>query len=297
MNRAFYKYDFVSPEPIFAKIKEELRSYYATGAIDDVLFPTWTDKCLRKLGKASLPIVPYVMQIEDYIATLPNNFVKAREVWACERVKDVKYKEPSSIYRELTSKIYDSGANACIPVGTCNPSCDFADEISVIYKTNSEQVMHYHKQWLLIPGNVNVRQYCSDDCFNLDGRHEGHHGNHRQDTFDIHGNKIVTTFRKGHIFMLYYSSSEDSSGNQLIPDNYRVEEYIEAFIKYKLFEQLSNQTTDETFNQIDRKLMFYKQAAEEAYVMMDIESKKKTTEEKFSSINRTIRKNAKYIIR
>lgn len=297
MNRAFYKYDFVSPEPIFANIKEELRSYFAAGAIDDIMFPVWVDKCLRKLGRASLPIVSYMMEMDDYVGKLPSNFVKAREVWACERIKGVKYKQPSSTYTELSTKIFDSGANACISVGTCNPSCDFADEISVIYKTNREEVINYHKQWLLIPGNINVRQYCADDCFNLDGSHQGRHLNRDGHTFDIHGNKLVTTFRKGHIFLLYYSSSEDVSGNQLIPDNYRIQEYIEAFIKYKLFEQLSNQTTDETYNQIERKKVEYQRASDEAYVLMDIESKKNTTEQKFQSINRTIRKNNQYLIR
>ena len=46
----YYKYDFVSPEGSFATIKEEFKSYFDTGAIDDLLFPTYANKCLQKLG-------------------------------------------------------------------------------------------------------------------------------------------------------------------------------------------------------------------------------------------------------
>lgn len=60
----------------------------------------------------------------------------------------------------------------------------------------------------------------------------------------------------------------------MIPDNYRIREYIEAFIKYKVFETLTNQTNDETFNQLQSKLTYYKQLSDEAFIMADIEIKK-----------------------
>jgi len=63
-------------------------------------------------------------------------------------------------------------------------------------------------------------------------------------------------------------------GNELIPDNYRIREFVEAFIKYKMIETLTNQTNDETFNQLQTKLAYYKQQADEAFIMADIEVKK-----------------------
>jgi hypothetical protein len=63
-------------------------------------------------------------------------------------------------------------------------------------------------------------------------------------------------------------------GSQLIPDNYRIREYVEAFIKYKVFETLASQTNDETFNQLQQKLVYYKQLYDEAFVMASIEVKK-----------------------
>ena len=73
---------------------------------------------------------------------------------------------------------------------------------------------------------------------------------------------------------IFYATEYDSVGNQLIPDNYRIREYVEAFIKYKVFETLSNQINDETFQQIQAKLAYYKQMSEEAFIMADIEIKK-----------------------
>ena len=80
--------------------------------------------------------------------------------------------------------------------------------------------------------------------------------------------------------MIFYATEYDDIGNQLIPDNFRIREYVEAFIKYKVFEMLSNQLTDETFQQISQKLAYYKQLSEEAFIMADIEIKKQTPWEK-----------------
>ena len=41
-----------------------------------------------------------------------------------------------------------------------------------------------------------------------------------------------------------------------------------------MFETLSNQLVDETFQQIQQKLVYYKQLSEEAFIMADIEIKK-----------------------
>jgi hypothetical protein len=77
-----------------------------------------------------------------------------------------------------------------------------------------------------------------------------------------------------------YATDYDQIGNQMIPDNYRIREYIEAFLKFKVFEMLTNQTNDETFNQLQQKLVYYKQAYEEAYIMANIEIKKQDSYEK-----------------
>jgi hypothetical protein len=41
-----------------------------------------------------------------------------------------------------------------------------------------------------------------------------------------------------------------------------------------VFETLTNQTNDETFQQLQQKLIYYKQLHDEAFIMADIEIKK-----------------------
>jgi hypothetical protein len=134
---------------------------------------------------------------------------------------------------------------------------------------------------LLKPGNISARQNCSVEYNNnwefyqqAPPLREFTPGSAGYDSFDIRDNKFVTNFRNGIVHMIFYSTEYDAGGNQMIPDNFRIREYIEAFIKYKVFETLSNQINDETFNQIQQKLGYYKNLADEAFIMADIEIKK-----------------------
>jgi len=272
----YYKYDFVSPEPVFATVKEELKSYFDTGAIDDLLFPTYLDKCLKKLGRTTYTIVPIILDICDFEARLPDNFYAVREAWLCTELPLRPASQANSFYSQTatattiqvgptTTEQTNSCANADCNNVDCNGQC-MPDLIQVVYKTNNEIARSLHKQYLLKPGNVSVREHCDLQCANF--------GSNAPDSFDIRDNKFVVNFRQGTVFLLMYATEYDEIGNQLIPDNYRIREFVEAFIKYKMFEILSNQTNDETFNQIQQKTLYYKQLADEAYIMADIEIKK-----------------------
>jgi hypothetical protein len=70
-------------------------------------------------------------------------------------------------------------------------------------------------------------------------------------------------------------------------------EYIEVFLKFKVFEILTNQTNDETFNQLQQKLMYYKAAADEAYIMADIEIKNYHPGQYKKRIKKTLNRNKK----
>ena len=59
-------------------------------------------------------------------------------------------------------------------------------------------------------------------------------GSSAADSFDIRDNKIVNNFQNGVVQIIFYANEYDGAGNQMIPDNYRIREYIEAFIKYKI---------------------------------------------------------------
>lgn len=285
----YYKYDFISPDVVYSTVKEELKSYFDTGAVDDLVFPTYLDKCLRKLGRTSYIIKEKALQVSDYEARLPENFYAVREAWLCTEVNSIPYRSANSFYSQADSSTtiqVSPVVTDCSTPSTCcgNVGCDgscMPEIMQTVYKTNNESSISYKKEYLLKPGNISAKNNCGveytsnwDFTTPVPALNQFTPGSSSYDSFDIRDGKFVTNFRNGIVHLIYYANETDSSGNQMIPDNYRIREYIEAFIKYKVFETLSNQINDETFDQIQKKLAYYKALADEAFIMADIEIKK-----------------------
>ena len=304
----YYKYNFISPEPVYSTVKEELKSYFDTGAVDDLLFPTYLDKCLKKLGRTTYVISEQPLYIEDFQARLPDNFVAVREAWMCTAIPQYPYQQANSFYSQAASQTtiqvspYISGTVPCT-----NPQCTtgcptcMPELIQAVYKTNNAVARSYQQEYLLKPGNISARGNCDVDYTNAwqfteyaPPLHEFTPGAAGYDSFDIRDNKFVTNFRNGIVHLIFYVTEYDAIGNQMIPDNYRIREYVEAFIKYKVFETLTNQLTDETFAQLQQKLVYYKGLSDEAFIMADIEIKKQTPWEKQRRIRNDLQRFAKY---
>ncbi len=280
----YYKYNFVSPEPVYATIKEELKSYFDTGAVDDLLFPTYLDKCLRKLGRSSYVIAEQALEINDFEVRLPDNFFAVREAWMCSEIPLTPYQSANSFYSQAASITtiqvapLTVGGQPCNSPTCYNPQCEgtcMPELIQAVYKTNTSIERGYKKEYLLKPGNISAKQNCSLEYNqSWSNAREFTPGSASYDSFDVRDNKFVTNFRNGIVHLIMYATEYDNGGNQMIPDNYRIREFVEAFIKYKVFETLSNQINDETFNQIQQKMLYYKQLHDEAFIMADIEIKK-----------------------
>lgn len=306
----YYKYNFTSPEPIYALVKEEFKSYFDTGAVDDLLFPTYLNKCLDKLGKSSYTIVPYTLFIEDFEARLPDNFYAVREAWMCAEIPLIPYQDASSFYSQASSVTTIQVSPLTIGGKPCNnPLCTHSEcdgtcmpeILQAVYKTNGQRQRSYRLAYLLKPGNISVQNNCSvnyNENWSLFGQFPNSIGNtpgaSSYDSFDIRDNKFVTNFRTGIVHLLMYATEYDNNANQMIPDNYRIREYIEAFIKYKVMEMLTNQTTDETINVLERKLERYRQMCDEAYIMAEMEIKKQDVYAKQRRIHQQLNKFNKY---
>lgn len=281
----YYKYNFCSPEPTYALVKEELRSYFDTGAVDDTLFSLYTERCLKKLGKGSYKINESILNLDDFHSRLPEDFVSVREAWLCNHY-DAGFKLPGSTYEQITntSTRIDNPDVYCNPCAECgNPAI-----IQAIYKTTRQVAFTIKRQFLLTPGNINTKDHCSSDCINL--------GVNSPDTFDIRDNKIFTSCRSGVVYLVYYSVERTDKGYQLIPDNVRIQEYIESYLKFKIFEQLCNQVTDETYNQIEQKYQKYQAEQYEKQVLAEIEIKKQTAYQKREASLHTMRRNDRFNI-
>ena len=311
----YYKYNFVSPEPVYATVKEELKSYFDTGAVDDLLFPTYLDKCLKKLGRTTYVISQQVLDIADFEARLPDNFYAVREAWMCSEIPQLPYQTANSFYSQAATQttiqvapLTVGGVNCdnpkCVQPG-CNGEC-MPLLIQAVYKTNQEVARSYRQEYLLKPGNISARKNCGVNYTDnwsfyptVEQGQGGVDGNFTPgqagiDSFDVRDNKFVTNFRNGVVHLIFYATEYDDIGNQLIPDNYRIREFVEAFIKYKVFETLTNQTNDETFNQLQQKMLYYKQLHDEAFIMADIEIKKQDAWTKQRRIKNDLNRNNMY---
>lgn len=282
----YYKYSFTSPEPTYALVKEEMKPYFDTGAVDDVLFPLYTKKCLDKLGKSSYSINHAILRIEDYSSRLPDGFLAVREAWMCTS-EEGSYQLPGAVYNQImkTSIRIDNPDVHCDVCAVCaNP-----EMIRAIYKTTNEVIFSIKRTHLLSPGNISVNDHCTWDCANK--------GTTSIDTFDIRDNKFITNFREGVVYVVFYEEQYMENGYQLVPDNIRVLEYIEATLKYKIYSQLCDIVPDEQFRRMEAKKEEAKADMYEKQVLAEIEVKKETVDQKVRAIKQVRRRNDKYNIR
>lgn len=296
----YYKYNFTSPEGIYATIREELKSYMDTGVIDDLMFPTYLDKCLRKLGRSTYIITETVLYINDYTSRLPDNFYAVREAWLCTELDGGSIQSPSSLYSQALTASTIQISPVIINEQPCPSNCVdgcpdcMPNLVQSVYKTNSSVSFTYRREYLLKPGNISVRDNCDVNYMQNWTAFSQSKINRipysaAYDSFDIRDNKFITTFETGIVDMIFYATEYDETGNQLVPDNYRIKEYIEAFIKYKMFEQLMNVVTDESINQIERKVQYYERKSDEAYILADSEMKRQTVWEKQRRIKKQLK--------
>lgn len=281
----YLKYDFVSAQPRLARIAEEMKSYLDSNALDTLMWPLYVSDCLNRLGRGSYKIVPAILTIDNFETRLPDDFYKVREAWACNNCSS-SYQHPSAVYEEFAS----CSTRLDTPDMYCEKcrECLSPDIINVIYKTTNTVAYSFQQSHLLKPGNINARNHCGDYCLNANAS--------GADTFDVRDNKFVVNFREGTVYMLYYSKDVDCDGYEYIPDNLRIQEYIEAYIKAKMFEQLSNQVTDETYNQIQQKADKYKNEADEKFQIARVETRSETIYDKHRKIINTLNRHNIYNI-
>jgi hypothetical protein len=260
----YYKYNFISPEPLYSEVKEELKSYFQTGVIDDILFPKYTEDCLKKLGRSSYKIEENIFKLEDFQTKLPDNFEAVRELWLTTSAEQ-SYQMPNSCYEQATVRITPE-RDRCDEGDFCAPK-----EIKVTYKTTGTIIQKFYCHHLLKPGNVNARENCTLDSYNM--------SSDAMETFDIRGGKLVTNFPEGTLYMVYYVKDYDDNDFQLVPDNVRILDYLKSYLKYKCFENIYNVVHDESVRQIEAKMMYYKNEMYEFKVMAETEIKKQTIEQ------------------
>lgn len=269
---------FISPEPIYARIKEEMRAYFNTGQIDDLLFPIWTKDCLSKFKKTFKKIEVAVIDIFNNKGELPCDFDGIREVYACATFSRGPIKHPFTFYYQTDCRIGPVETESCTdcdkpectnPEDTPLPSLvNTPEQFRVTHKVNYWMDFTFSLQGLLKPGNHKTIRVCCDNCPNLSCN--------SMDTFDIINNSIVTSFPQGTIYMAYYSNPEMDNGYTEIPDEHEFRMYVYRYLRYMVYQQLYEQAADETMNSLRTKMKEAEQMQNEQFVIARTEAMTET---------------------
>lgn len=300
----YYKMNFVSPNGLYAEVKQTLRSYFESGIVDDLLFPLWTDHCLKKFKMSAYKIEEILLPICGYQSCLPEGFHSVREAWAVKTTTVGPMSSPNSLYYRTDCRVtnIDDPCNECFtgpsspyhcddckdgfPCDKCTPfneaMCNSCSQKYVVtHKQSGNIVLEFQFEYYLKPATNHACSMCHIGSPNL---HPNVARFNDCNSFDIRDGKMFVTFESGHVYLTYYSDAEDENQNQLVPDNEWVQDYIRKFLMYKSFEQVFHTTSDESFNQSQAKMMFYKTEQEQAFIVAETELKKETPWEKAHQI-------------
>lgn len=250
--------NFIPVTRAYAIVKEELKSYFYTNAVDDSLFDSWTRFAMSRFQVSTLPIKSTFLHVENYMVDLPEDFHKAKEVWLCGISYRAEVPDGSYTYYQKDCRVtsIDDRCHECFEEDVCTHT---DPKYRVTHKITGSTLYEYRTSTLLRPGDHVTKDYCGNYA---KGPGRG--------KFFIEGKKFILESVQGDIHLVYYTENVDEDGTYLIVDDPKVEMYLIKYLKARVLEMVSNSTTDETFNQIERKLMFARQ--EEATALLDAET-------------------------
>lgn len=302
------KDQYISSQHLIARVKEELRAYFNTGTTDDLLFEIWVKDCIDKFENTYLPIEQAVLDLCDYKCDLPCDFKYFREVYITTTYKKGPITSPHVFYYQTDCRINPSpgeqGCSACVPGYQCLPPnqtptevnvplpnlCDVPSQYQVIHKVMTQMDFTFDVIGMLKPGNFKTeglmhKESLSRHCNSID-------------TFDIVGNKLRTSFRTGTIYLLYYSDPlMNEEGFYEIPSNDPFQKYLYHYLRYMMYVQLVDQSTEETYKLLKVKRDDEKRDMWDAYINAKNYSQSGTVYDIVNNIIRSYNRNNRYIIR
>lgn len=286
---------FVSPEPLYARIKEEMKTYFNTGQIDDLMFPVWTKDCIKKFKNTHLQQRVAVLDLFNYKAELPCDFRSMREVFICATYSKGPIKSPFTFYYQTDCRIgpqVESCSECDKP--ECTPDYEspvpfvgnVPQQFRITHKVNYHMDFTFTLKGLLKPGNLKTVRVCEADSPNL--------GANCMDTFDIINGSLVTSFPTGTVYITYYADPEMDNGYTEIPDAHEFHMYIYRYIRFMIYQQLYEQSADETINALKTKKDEAERMLGEQYILARNDAMGETAFDVQQAIKRSYNKHNKY---
>lgn len=251
---------FVSADPIFGRVAEELSSFDEARLLDEGLYYGWMNDVLTKLGIGYYSEEIAIIKTENYRAKLPKNFKQFYAAYRCDRLES-DYSvaggkrgilERHHYYTDITSET-DCFGKCCIP------------ETSGLETRTSVTVEHYidttkfHTTFsgfqLLSLGNTACYEIADFHSINRSAV-----GNPNQIAFSRKG--YLETSYNGYLYLFYYAlPMDDKTCKPLIPNIDSVKQAITLYLQYQSLRRiwLNNYNPD-----VERRMMFLKAEYEDS---------------------------------
>lgn len=247
------EYNFKSSEILFSRIKEDLSSYDSVGLIDEGKFYQYIKYIVDTLGISFYEEKDAVVHVHDYKASLPPDFTLLEIAFKCHPLEgEFQTSPPPSLQWQF--KGWNDMLEKQSQANECAINCDWQgeDPKQVFVRMYIEEVPVYASyndiQILRVSPNVS-KDRCRSNCRNR-------FASHSPFEITIDDRYIYTNFPHDAIYMKYYAFPTDDDGLPMVPDNAVIEDCIEYYIKFKLFEQMHMNGDDAN---IEKKLMYFRE--------------------------------------
>lgn len=254
MNKKTTQY--ISASGILARVKRNLRSYFDSNQVSDVLFPEYIEDCLREVGIAVYDEDKIILNVEDHKANLPEDFVEVKQLWLCGGYTE-QYELPGVKYHIESMCIEDNCGEHCGSIAPFRP-------IDILHKTTASTEYTMHFICPLCPGTIRTKRFCESNYW---GRHTSHFPNmlkrDNKDIYDIKDGKVVVNFKEAQLYLYYKMMPLDDEGIPLVPDTIEFKDLLVSYISMQLYRDVMDQVTEEAFGQVRYKF----EKAEQDYYM------------------------------
>lgn len=257
MTQIKWHYDWISADSIIAQLKEELRSYFETGVIDDGMFPMYIDHSLKKVGMTMLETIDEIIPLRNKKAILPEGIVFLNDVLYAGDEQNIKGNIPggTNVYNQTTTEVVLQTDGSINVPG--NP--EVGSTVQIVERTTNRLLNTYDIVTRLRPATLQAKNMCEDSRFKKFYDYPYY--------YDVNGRILSTNHPDGELLIRYKKYRVDDEGYPMIPDHVTMQDLVQFYLRYKIFEQLWNSVTDETYNQMQNKMQYYEQKYNEALIM------------------------------
>jgi hypothetical protein len=223
--------EYIKAQEVIDNVTHQLYSYFESNEIDESILYSEIQKCLGEFKLEHYPIHSTSLQVQDYQCLLPNDYHKLFSIWLCE---DVTVTHSDQLQGIVTAEQLVKEIPKCKSIGDyyCN-----GENLYTIYQFFDTYSLTYNKSIPLVISSDSKK--CNQSI------------NTKGNKYDVHvdNNMIKTAFKKGTLYLEYYTTMTED-GEQIIPDNQKIIDWVQKHLIHFCFKRMFYNGTTNVSNQM-----------------------------------------------